>query len=95
MQTFHEGWRIAQALCESDFKTPKDVDLPIPVQREAAKIFVERRDFPIGEVIAATDKFSQPHLLDTKTENVATAPLRVENVPGTRTVVRPFPLETS
>jgi hypothetical protein len=28
MQTFHEGWRIVQALCESDFMMPKDVDLP-------------------------------------------------------------------
>jgi hypothetical protein len=94
VQTFHEAWRIVQALCEKDFKMPRDVDVPSPVHREAARIFVERRDFPIGEVIAATEKFSQPHLLDAKTENVATAPFEAEHLPGTRTIVGPFPLET-
>lgn len=94
MQTFHEAWRIAQALCETDFKMPKDVDIPNPLHREAARVFVERRDYPIGEVITATEKFSQPHLLETKTEVVATAPFRVQDEPGTRTIVGPFPLET-
>ena len=59
---------------------PKDVDIPNPIHREAAGVF-ERRDFPIGEVIAATEKFSQPHLLETKTENVASAPFRAETNP--------------
>jgi len=94
MQTFHEAWRVVQALCDTDFKMPKDVDLPLPIHREAARVFVERREFPIGEVIDATAKFSQPHLLETKTENVATAPFQAENEPGTRAIVGPFPLET-
>lgn len=94
MQTFHEGWRIAQALCETDFKMPRDVDLPSPLYREAARIFVERRDFAIGEVFKATEKFAQPHLLETKTENIATASFQARNDPDTRTIVGPFPLQT-
>lgn len=93
MQTFHEGWRIVQALCETDFVMPRDVDLPIPIHREAARVFAERRDFPIGDVIEATEKFSQPHLLETKTENVSAAPFQAGSEPGTRTIVGPFPLE--
>lgn len=94
MQTFHEGWRIVQALCETDFKMPKDVDIPNPQHREAARVFVERRDFGIEEVIGATEKFGQPHLLETSTDQVATASFRAESEPGTRTIVGPFPLQT-
>jgi hypothetical protein len=92
MQTFHEGWRIVQALCESNFKMPKDVDIPNPLHREAARIFVERRDFPVEEVIDATRKFAQPHLLETRTENVASESLQEGlSAPDTNTLVGPFP----
>jgi hypothetical protein len=92
MQAFHEGWRIAQALCETDFEMPKDVDLPSPQHREAARVFAERREYPIAEVIEATEKFGQPHLLDTKTEDVSSAPLQADAAePDTQTVVGPFP----
>ena len=94
MQTFHEGWRIAQALCETDFQMPKDVDIPNPLHREAARVFAERRDFAIGEVIQATEKFAQPHLLETKTESVATASFQAGDEPDTRMIVGPFPLQT-
>jgi hypothetical protein len=92
MQTFHEGWRIVQALCESDFKMPKDVDLPTPLQREAARVLVERREFPVLEVIEATKKFAQPHLLETTTESVATTAMQSTVAPDTHTIVGPFPL---
>jgi hypothetical protein len=92
MQTFHEGWRIVQALCESDFMMPKDVDLPTPLQREAARVLVERREFPVLEVIDATKKFAQPHLLETTTENVATTSMQSAVAPDTHTIVGPFPL---
>ena len=93
VQTFHEGWRVVQALCESDFKMPKDVDLPRPAHREAARVFVERRDFPVVDVIEATRKFAQPHLLDTTTETVGSTSFQTEVQPGTSTILSPFPLE--
>jgi hypothetical protein len=92
MQVFYEGWRIVQALCESDFKMPPEVDLPAPAHREVARIYIERRDYPVLDVLAATEKFAQPHLLETKTETVTTAPLvEASPTPDTATLIGPFP----
>jgi hypothetical protein len=44
---FYEGWRIVQALCERDFKVPGEIDIPSPVHREVARIYAERRNFPV------------------------------------------------
>lgn len=72
MQTFHEGMRIVQVLCENDFRRPERVDLPSPIDREVAKVYVERRDFTVRQVLEAVKKFAQPHLLDTSTEDLST-----------------------
>jgi hypothetical protein len=92
MEVFYEGWRIVQALCESDFKMPREIDIPNPIHREVAKVYVERRNFPVLDVYEATAKFAQPHLLETTTETVPSAPLRGSTSPGTGTVIGPFPL---
>lgn len=95
MEVFYDGWRIVQALCERDFKMPREIDIPSPVHREVAKVYVERREFPVLDVIEATAKFAQPHLLETKTETVSSAPAPlgpITAVPGTATVIGPFPL---
>jgi hypothetical protein len=93
MELFYEGWRIVQALCASDFKIPKEVDIPNPLHREVAKVYVERREFPVLDVLEATAKFAQPHLLETKTETVASAPFASDTRPWTATVIGPFPLQ--
>jgi hypothetical protein len=94
MQTFHEGWRIVQVLCATDFKMPKDVDIPNPLHREVARIYVERREYPVEEVLEATARFAQPHLLEGKTESVASTSFQADVEPGTGTVVSPFPMQT-
>jgi hypothetical protein len=91
MQVFYEGWRIVQALCETDFKMPREVDIPNPMHREVARIFVERRDFPVAGVIEATRKFAQPDLLTTSTEIVSNVPFATTLAPGTSTIITPFP----
>jgi hypothetical protein len=91
MQVFYEGWRIVQALCETDFKMPREVDIPNPAHREVARIFVERRDFPVAGVIEATRKFAQPDLLITNTESVSHVPFATTLAPGTSTIITPFP----
>jgi hypothetical protein len=91
MQVFYEGWRIVQALCETDFKMPREVDIPNPMHREVARIFVERRDFPVAGVIEATRKFAQPDLLTTRTEIVSNVPFATTLAPGTSTIITPFP----
>jgi hypothetical protein len=91
MQIFHEGWRIVQVLCDTDFRTPRDVDLPAPDHREAARVYIERRDYPVIDVLEATARFAQPHLLETTTESVTTTLLQASTIPGTGTVITPFP----
>jgi hypothetical protein len=92
MQIFYEGWRIVQALCEKDFKMPREVDIPNPLHREVARMYVERRHFPIADVIQATRKFAQPELLTTSKETVPNVPFATTVQPGTSTVISPFPL---
>lgn len=91
MQVFYEGWRIVQTLCETDFKTPKEVDIPSPVHREVARIYTERRTFPVLEVVGAVRKFGQPELLSTSDETVSSVPFYGRAEPGTSTVISPFP----
>lgn len=94
MQVFYEGWRLVQALCHSDFKMPKEVAIPNPAHREVARVFVERRDYPVLDVLDATAQFAQPHLLRTDTENVSSDTFQSSVTPGTGTVISPFSLST-
>ncbi|MFC9931895.1 hypothetical protein [Streptomyces sp. NPDC127190] len=95
MQVFYEGWRIVQALCESNFKMPKEVDLPSPIDREVARVYIERREFPVPDVLEATRKFAQPELLvadETPASNVA---FGADAQPETSTIITPFPRMSS
>jgi hypothetical protein len=90
MQVFYEGWRIVQALCETDFRMPREVDLPMPAHREVARVFIERREFAVVDVIEATSKFAQPELLVTAGEVVDSVNLAGKSDPGTNTIVTPY-----
>src|SRR5262249_8837344 len=90
IQIFHEGWRIVQGLCASDFAMPSPSDIPGPVHREVARIFAERREFPIMEVIQATRKFAQPGLLTSSTEVVTNVPFGTTAPPATSTMITPI-----
>jgi hypothetical protein len=91
MQVFYEGWRIVQALCENDFRMPREVDIPNPLHREVARIYVERRDYPVVDVLDATGKFAQPELLVTETDTVQQVAFEKVEEPGTSTMITPFP----
>jgi hypothetical protein len=71
---------------------PREVDIPNPLHREVARMYVERRNFPIADVIQATRKFAQPELLTTSKETVPNVPFATTVPPGTSTVISPFPL---
>lgn len=93
MQTFYEGLRIVQALCATDFQTPSEALLPSPSHREVARIWVERRNLPVIEVVEAVATFAQPHLLQTEGEIVSSVSLdRTALPPETSTAISPFPL---
>ena len=63
MQVFHEGMRIVQTLVSRDFNMPLDAELPNPMHREVARVYVERRNFSVQEVLDAASIFAQPGLL--------------------------------
>lgn len=91
MQVFYEGWRIVQALCETHFRMPREVDIPNPLHREVARIYVERRSFTVADVLDATRKFAQPELLHTEDELVDAVNFHANADAATATVVCPFP----
>jgi hypothetical protein len=84
---FHARRRLTTTARQSLPKTP----IPNPIHREAARVFAERRDFSVVDVIEATEKFAQPHLLETMTGNVATGYFQSAAKPSTTTIVGPFP----
>lgn len=91
MQVFYEGWRIVQTLLATDFKEPKEVDLPSPVHREVARVYVERRDFAVPDVLEATKKFAQPELLVLNEASATNVPFGASVAPETSTIITPFP----
>jgi len=91
VQIFYAGWRIVQALCAGDFKMPGDGDIPNPLHREVARIYVERREFPIVDVVEAIRKFAQPELLTTSTETVPNVPFATTAAAATSTIISPIP----
>jgi hypothetical protein len=90
MRIFHDGWKIVQTLCARDFEMPNDAEIPNPLHREVARIFVERREFPIIEVVEATQKFAQQELLSIRTEIVPHAPFRTTATATTSTIITPI-----
>jgi len=93
MEVFHEGWRLVQSLCASDFKMPTAAAVPSSLLREVAKVYVQRRDYSVGEVLEVTGPFAQPHLLETNPESVATTSFQADVLPDTGTVVAPAPMQ--
>jgi hypothetical protein len=91
MQTFYEAWRIVQALIEADGQVPKEVLLPNPAHREVARILVERRDYPVIEVVEAIAAFGQPGLLVTDDKQVGTTVLKGQS--NTDLVIAPLSRE--
>lgn len=92
MQTFHEGMRIVQTLVTRDFKTPTDAELPNPMHREVARVYVERREFTVQDVLDAVGIFAQPGLLDTSTEDVDSVTFETSQEAETSTMLGPIPL---
>ena len=90
MQTFYEGWRIVQAFIAADAQVPKEVSLPRPADREVCRILVERREFPIIDVIEAIKAFEQPGLLETTEKGVDFQTLKGQ--PQTDMVLAPVSL---
>lgn len=90
LRIFREGWKIVQTLCARNFEMPTISDTPNPLHREVARIFAERREFPIMEVVEATRKFGQPELLTTSTQIVSNVPFGTTAVSATSIMITPI-----
>ena len=90
-QVFYEGLRIVQALCATDFAMPSEVLLPTPAHREVARMWAERRDASVMDVVEAVRVFAQPELLVTQDELVPSVSFATTAAPDTLTVISPFP----
>ena len=76
MQAFYEAWRIVQAFIASRANEPRPDMLPDPAHREVARILVERREFPVLDVVQAILPFGQPELLATSESEVTAETIR-------------------
>jgi hypothetical protein len=91
METFYLGWQIVQAFIKAKGDMPKEVLLPRPAHRQVAQALVDRRDFPVVDVVEAIEAFAQPHLLTTDSRKVGTTTLTGQS--NTDLVIAPLSRE--
>ena len=70
MELFYTSWAIVQQFIAADAQMPKEVNLPAPVDRQAVRELVIRREFPVVDVVAALEPLSQPNLTQRSAQNV-------------------------
>ncbi|MFP7834640.1 hypothetical protein [Marisediminicola sp. LYQ134] len=63
VETFYMAWEVVAAFIAADAAMPKEVALPRPAARQVARYLVDRREFPVLDVIAALDPLSQSDLI--------------------------------
>lgn len=66
MEIFYEGWGIVKQFILAKGEMPKEINLSSSLDRLVCKELVNRRKFPILEVIEVLKTFGQPHLLTTE-----------------------------
>ena len=70
---------------------PSDAELPNPMHREVARVYSERREFPVEEVLEAVALFAQPELLDTSTQQLTIVEFESARPSNTSTMLAPIP----
>lgn len=92
MAIFYRGMAILQQLLATDFKMPSEPALPLPLDRHVASQYVERRDFKVVDVLDALAYQAQPHLLETRPQDVSIESYANSDSPETSTALSPIPL---
>jgi hypothetical protein len=89
MQYFYSAWGIVMQLMHADMLLPSEVYLYNPLDREVAKVLVQKREFSVLEAIESLIPLAQPHLLQ-KTQ----IPADVQQTGGptqTDSIISPIP----
>ncbi len=93
VETFYMAWEVVTAFIAADAKQPKEVHLPRGSARQVARYLVDRREFPVVDVIDALGRLAQPELLASETTEAAVIPAgRIETDPSVTSVLAPLPL---
>lgn len=70
VEIFYEGFEIVQQLIQADAQMPEPVNLPSIEKRQVAKWLVERREFPVLDIVIALIPLAQPFLLNTIEQDI-------------------------
>lgn len=65
MEIYYRAWGIVQQFIASDAQMPKESALPRPDERQVTSLLVDRREFPVLEVVEVLSPLAQPELLET------------------------------
>jgi hypothetical protein len=76
VQCYYEAFDIVRAFCRAGGSMPKEVVLPRPPARRVAQMLVERRKFPVVEVLEALAVFEQPDLISASEASVSAPSLQ-------------------
>ncbi len=71
MEVFYQGWGVVQQFIAADASIPREVALPRQTDRQVAQYLVDRRNYPVREVIDALGPLAQPELLRTESQDAA------------------------
>ncbi len=93
MEVFYQGWGVVQQFIAADASLPREVVLPRRTGRQVAQYLIDRRDYPVREVIDALGPLAQPELLRTESQNALLISRReAEQEAETGAVVAPIGL---
>lgn len=92
MEVFYSGWETVVMFCQRRAEMPTPVELHRPAQRMVARALVDRREYPVVEVVDALGAFAQPYLLQTKPAQLNLDLYREGegNGDGVRSIISPF-----
>jgi hypothetical protein len=90
VQLFYEAWNIAQTFLAADAQLPPEAALPSPASRQVARTLVDRREYPVLDVVAGLTALAQPELLETR-EHKADLVLTRGNETDVQAVLVPQP----
>lgn len=66
MEVFYNGWSIVQQIIHSKADMPKEINLFRAPERQVARCLVDRRSFPVLDIVEALRPLCQPELLESK-----------------------------
>jgi hypothetical protein len=65
VEIFYQGWNIVKFFLNADAQMPKESNLHNSLDRLVCKELVNRRDYPVLDVVEALEVIKQPNLIKT------------------------------